>query len=243
MPFISSPGALASDNAANDAQKRKAVEVDEGPKSTEPKRQRMVGGFVDDDDDDEEEEEDDVAALRDEHMNSRHDLPDHFFQEPALTLPGIPPVQKPTIANTDIDSTPKASHQLPVLTPRPAPTPPKRFQIKTCAGKTHSISTKKARAPVSYEQMIASRSETEPGKAKKSYYGIDIHQLLDDAAKETEASKTAPKPQVQESIETNNVTTKQKKIDSAIRGPRNTGLASLQISLEMSVPIEECSAG
>ncbi|KAJ5775756.1 uncharacterized protein N7511_000767 [Penicillium nucicola] len=209
MPFISLPGTTASENAANDAQKRKA---EAGPKLTEPKRQRMVGGFVDDDEDD----EDDLDAFRDEHMNSQHDLPAHFFQEPASTLPGIPPVEKPTILNGIIDSTPKASRQLPILTPRPAPTAPQRFQIKTCAGKTHSISTKKARALPSYEQMIASRSETEPGKAKKSYYGIDIHQLLDDAAKETETSKTKPKPHVQESIEPNNLNSKQKKVDSAM---------------------------
>lgn len=79
MPFIASPGALAptSGNATNDSQKRKGTNAEGEP--TEPKRQRMVGGFVDDDDDD---DEDDLAAFRDEHLKNQYDLPEHYFQEP-----------------------------------------------------------------------------------------------------------------------------------------------------------------
>ncbi|KAJ5518753.1 ATPase AAA-type core [Penicillium expansum] len=216
MPFIASPGALAptSGNATNDSQKRKVTNAEGGVQPTEPKRQRMVGGFVDDDDDD---EEDDIAAFRDEQLKDQYDLPEHFFQEPPAQLPSIlapPPVS--TKLNETTNHTPSSSRTLLQLTPRPAPTAPKRFQIKTCAGKTHNVPQKKVQAPVSYKQMIASRSETEPGKATKSYYGIDIHKLLDDAAKDKKPTSTVPQPRVQQTIEPNNVSAKQKKMDSAM---------------------------
>ena len=214
MPFLSSQGALGSTSgsATNDAQKRKATEG--GSQSTEPKRQRMVGGFVDEDDD---EEEDSLAVLRDEELRDQYDLPEHYLQEPSAALPSITaPPQSCLKLNDTTDSTPKPLRPISGLTSRPAPAAPKRFQIKTCSGKTHNISTRKAHAPVSYEQIIASRSESEPGKAKKSYYGIDIHKLLDDAAKEISPSKTVPSPQVQQTIETNTRNLKQKKMDSSM---------------------------
>ncbi|KAJ6128216.1 ATPase AAA-type core [Penicillium samsonianum] len=216
MPFIASPGALAptSGNATNDSQKRKVTNAEGGAQPTEPKRQRMVGGFVDDDDDD---DEDDLAAFRDEQLKNQYDLPGHFFQEPPAALPSIlAPPPASTKLNGTTNATPSSSRTLLQLTPRPAPTAPKRFQIKTCAGKTHNVPQRKAQAPVSYKQMIANRSETEPGKATKSYYGIDIHKLLDDAAKDKKPASTVPQPQVQQTIETNNVSSKQKKIDSAM---------------------------
>ncbi|KAJ5785771.1 uncharacterized protein N7503_010983 [Penicillium pulvis] len=202
MPFISSPAAAA----AEEAQKRKAVEV-ESPQGGEPKRQRILGGFVDDD----EEEDDDLAAFRDEQLKSQFELQEHADTEP-YSIPTLPEQSQTFVGvpqPTDFAPT-TLSPQL-EMTSRPAP---KKFQIKTCNGKTHSIPLKKARASVSYEQMIASRSATEPGKAKKSYYGIDIHKLMDDAAKDTKTSKPAPPPPVKASIEKNEGDAKQKKLDS-----------------------------
>jgi chromosome transmission fidelity protein 18 len=211
MPFLTSQGALT---ATNDMQKRKATEG--GSQSTEPKRQRMVGGFVDEDDDD-EEEENSLAMLRDEELDTQYDLPEHYLQEPSAELPTITAPPQTCLEVNDIThSTPTALRPISGLTSRPAPAPKKVFQIKTCSGKTHNISTKKALPPVSYEQMIASRSESEAGKAKKSYYGIDIHKLLDDAAKETRPSQTDPPPQVRQTIETNTGNSKQKKMDSSM---------------------------
>ncbi|KAJ5958942.1 ATPase AAA-type core [Penicillium vulpinum] len=216
MPFIASPGALAptSGNATNDSQKRKVTSVEAGVQPTEPKRQRMVGGFVDDDDDD---EENDLAAFRDEQPKDQHDLPGHYFEEPPAELPSILTRQPASTGlNGTTNATSSSSRTLLQLTPRPAPTAPKRFQIKTCAGKTHNIPQRKVQASVSYKAMIASRSETEPGKATKSYYGIDIHKLLDDAANEKKPMNTIPRSQVQQTVEPNNVSSKQKKIDSSM---------------------------
>ncbi|KAJ5099340.1 hypothetical protein N7532_006341 [Penicillium argentinense] len=201
MPFIS-PLGTSYENAAGE--KRKAGEVDESPQQTEPKRQKFVGGFVDDDDDDEEDDE--MAALRDEQLKSQFELPEN----PEAQLPGIPPMDlsKPN------DFTPEVPTIQPEMTIRTAPAPLKRFQIKTCAGKTHNVSLKKTQAPVSYERMIASRSEADPGRARTSYYGIDIHQMMDDAANEIKAAAAAPRPPVQPSIEKHDGDAKQKKYDS-----------------------------
>ncbi|KAJ5100317.1 ATPase AAA-type core [Penicillium angulare] len=204
MPFISSPGAAA----AGDSQKRKAAEVESSP-AAEPKRQRILGGFVDDDDD--EEDNDDMAALRDEELKSQFQLQEST--QPELdTIPSI--LERPpsfTSVPEETELTPTNSNIQTQLASRPAS---KRFQIKTCNGKTFSISSKNAQAPVSYEKMIASRSETDPGKAKKSYYGIDIHKLMDEAAKEAETVKPAPPPPVQKSVEQDEGQIKQKRVDS-----------------------------
>ncbi|CAG8932173.1 unnamed protein product [Penicillium salamii] len=216
MPFLSSQNAnaSASGDAINDAQKRKATEG--SSQSTEPKRQRMVGGFIDEDDDD-DEEEDGLAALRDEELNNQYDLPEHYSQQPSAELSKIMTTPKPnTEINPIIDPATVTPRPITGLTSRPAPKAPRLFQIKTCSGKTHTISTRKAQAPVSYEQMIASRSESEPGKAKKSYYGIEIHSLLDDAAKEAKSSKPASAPKIQKTIETDTGNAKQKKKDSSM---------------------------
>ena len=63
----------------------------------------------------------------------------------------------------------------------------KGSNLITCSGKSLSLQQKKKAAPISFEQLVASRSTTKTGRAKKSYYGIDIHQLIDEATKETEA--------------------------------------------------------
>ena len=58
--------------------------------------------------------------------------------------------------------------------------PPK---AKTSSGKLFKLQLKKVHTPLRYEQVVAERSTTTPGKAAKSYYGIDVHTLLDETAK------------------------------------------------------------
>ncbi|KFX93267.1 hypothetical protein O988_06890 [Pseudogymnoascus sp. VKM F-3808] len=77
-------------------------------------------------------------------------------------------------------------------------------EVYTCSGKTINIKQRQKTATVSYEEMVAARSTTKAGKAKKSYYGIDIHQLVDDATKEIKQKKSekliapeAPLPSVE----------------------------------------------
>ena len=62
-------------------------------------------------------------------------------------------------------------------------------QAKTSSGKDFRLRLKKAPAPTPYEQIVAERSTTAPGKATKSYYGIDVHKLLDEAARDAKAKQ------------------------------------------------------
>ncbi|KAI6088836.1 hypothetical protein F4821DRAFT_233074 [Hypoxylon rubiginosum] len=68
------------------------------------------------------------------------------------------------------------------------------FKIKTCSGKTVDIKQRQGGAGVSYERMVAARSKTKEGRAKKSYYGIDIHELIDTTKKELANKPSDPSP-------------------------------------------------
>ncbi|KAH8172717.1 ATPase family associated with various cellular activities (AAA) domain-containing protein [Sarocladium implicatum] len=71
---------------------------------------------------------------------------------------------------------------------------PSSYKITTCRGKSTAVQQREAAQAVSYETMVAARSKTKEGRAKRSYYGIEVHELVDKAKKEL-AEKTAA-PQV-----------------------------------------------
>lgn len=62
-------------------------------------------------------------------------------------------------------------------------------QAKTSSGKDFKLDFKKPRAPTPLQQVIAERSTTASGKAIKSYYGIDVHKLLDEVARDAKNDK------------------------------------------------------
>ena len=72
----------------------------------------------------------------------------------------------------------------------------KTRRIRTSSGRSFPIHRRVADASIPIERLVAARSSNAPGRAKKSYYGIEIHQLLDEVAKESES--TAQKGQRQE---------------------------------------------
>lgn len=66
---------------------------------------------------------------------------------------------------------------------------PSSYSVGTCNGKISTIKERKTATAVSYESMVASRSKTKEGRAQRSYYGIDIHNLIDAASKEIAAKR------------------------------------------------------
>ncbi|KAL9130538.1 MAG: hypothetical protein Q9217_001306 [Psora testacea] len=62
----------------------------------------------------------------------------------------------------------------------------------TSSGTTLYMRQKARRTPASYEKLIAARSTTAPGKATKSFYGVNIHALIDKASKEKKIAKEVP---------------------------------------------------
>ncbi|KAM3554279.1 hypothetical protein MY1884_006224 [Beauveria asiatica] len=75
---------------------------------------------------------------------------------------------------------------------------PTKYDIKTCDGKTYSTKQRQVSAAISYDQIVAARSRTKEGRAKRSYYGIDIHELVNNAKKELaeRPAKTQSTPDV-----------------------------------------------
>ncbi|KHN97907.1 ATPase, AAA-type, core [Metarhizium album ARSEF 1941] len=59
------------------------------------------------------------------------------------------------------------------------------YTAKTCGGKSASIKQRTTSTAPSYKAMAAARSRTKEGRAKRSYYGIEIHDLVNKALKET----------------------------------------------------------
>lgn len=79
--------------------------------------------------------------------------------------------------------------------------------IRTCQGKSLYAGRRKADTAISYERLIAARSESQDGHARKSYYGIDIHSLMDENASiaplptERRTSTSRAQPSVEDSQE------------------------------------------
>ena len=126
---------------------------------------RSRGPFADDDDDDEEKEE------REEGIANKLNLLGSFKRRYSKTMDRATTID-PTLARVDD-----------ICQRRPA------LQAKASSGNFFKIHLKKAHAPTPYEQIAAERSRTGPGKATKSYYGIDVHKLLDEVAKDAKNQK------------------------------------------------------
>ncbi|KAL1882835.1 Chromosome transmission fidelity protein 18 [Diaporthe australafricana] len=68
------------------------------------------------------------------------------------------------------------------------------YAFVTCSGKSDGVLKRTTTTSIAYKDMVAERSRTKEGRAKRAYFGIDIHKLMGDATKEMEASKTRPTP-------------------------------------------------
>ena len=170
------------------------------PKPTKP---RVLGGFVDDDD-----SSDDDDAIREPSPKRR--MLDPVSQDDDSTHEISQAAQPQAAATTPPDSqlndgsdeeaerygrlfTTSASSLFSSLgldsqrSLAAAPTP--TYQLSTCAGMSIPIRERKTTAAVSYKTMVAARSRTKEGRAKKEFYGIDIHELIDSANKEIEEAR------------------------------------------------------
>ncbi|KAM0279850.1 hypothetical protein ACHAQH_004401 [Verticillium albo-atrum] len=66
------------------------------------------------------------------------------------------------------------------------------YTIRTCAGKAVTLKQRKPTAVDSYETIIAARTKTKDGRAKRGYYGVDINELKDAAALEISEARSRP---------------------------------------------------
>ena len=77
--------------------------------------------------------------------------------------------------------------------------------IRTSSGKSFSVRKKKNAEALSTERLAASRSEVAEGRAQRSYYGIDIHNLVKEAKAQqvidqAEAERKAAMPSIEPTL-------------------------------------------
>ena len=194
MPLVSSPVAYPPSSSmprAPSPKKRKRPEDTREPLKDVPNvnASRNIGGFLDDSDD-----EDDIAALKQHTLKRRavssiKALP----MAPEGLAEYTPPASQDEFADPetvpvdDLDNYSfKSQTQSPVKQPtsvqEPSSAQPTRGIVaRDSSGKAIYISKRATREAPSYEQLIAARSVAVEGKARTSYYGLNIHELMDEA--------------------------------------------------------------
>ncbi|KAF9729294.1 hypothetical protein PMIN04_009288 [Paraphaeosphaeria minitans] len=197
MPIVSSPVAYPVSSLPNPSplKKRKRSDAERSPLKDVPNNNasRRVGAFLDDSDD-----EDDIAALKEQALkrraiNSIRDLPAlpdgmDDYTPPASQSEIADPETVPIEALDEYFKSPSPVKQPAAPIDEPTSAQPNRGKVvRTASGKPFYLPKKIQRESISYEQLIAARSEGEQGQARQSYYGINIHRLIDDAKAMDEA--------------------------------------------------------
>jgi chromosome transmission fidelity protein 18 len=151
-----SPGKTAS------SRKRIRLDTDRSPLKPTDGNVRMRAGFMIESDD-----EDDEPALIHKSVKANN-----------LFLPKSP-VSSPLIQESQLQDVPAL--ELPSLDTRVADDMelPTMLTMTTFSGRNVLIGERLKRKTVSYERIVASRSVAEEGRAEKSFYGIDMHNLLE----------------------------------------------------------------
>lgn len=152
----------------------------------------MVGGFMMDDDEDDEEITEPLAKKRMTETQSNGSLPpapEAVDSLPPTTDPSLPDVQPdlPELSSQNNDEPFDLSQIAPLGSAFAAAT--RTYTMKTCNGIVSTVGTRKSTGPVSYETMVAARSRTKEGRAKRAYYGIEIHELIRLASLQIEHQK------------------------------------------------------
>ncbi|KAL7921675.1 hypothetical protein ACQKWADRAFT_294951 [Trichoderma austrokoningii] len=75
------------------------------------------------------------------------------------------------------------------------------YKLKTCGGREITIQQRKEVVAQSYEAMVAARSRNKEGRAKRDYYGVDIHNLINAATNEmAERRNDPPSPDTNQAV-------------------------------------------
>ena len=191
MPFSSLPVLYpASSSPPAVTKKRKLFRTFKPIQET--KKPRLIGGFVEDDDDD-YDEEDNLEA------NGGQVEP----TPPLSPLNTADEDSEFTGPRNEVRPTPPTSRS-PSLQPPAKPMlrklPAKTLHLETCSGQAMKIPMRMKAGILSYEQTVAQRSVTAAGRAKKAYYGIDIHQLIDEAKIQTQLQDAEAEARRQQEI-------------------------------------------
>lgn len=178
---------------------------------------KVVGGFIMDEDEDEDAEEalEAIMAKRKkvEHVSETSSIIQ--TESVSLSVPGlgVSTLQKRVaVSHRNTFTMDQDALDLPLQTPRLSePMGRKLISAVTSSGKTMYLTERRPRNNVSYEELIASRSTTKEGHATTSYYGINLHELMDTISRDEEACNAnklenvnaePPRPSIEQSHHT-----------------------------------------
>ncbi|KAI9746217.1 MAG: hypothetical protein M1818_000898 [Claussenomyces sp. TS43310] len=134
--------------------------------SPHSKRSCNIGAFLDDDS---EEEQSPIQG------HESCDVRTQLSKDPPSIVP-----------QTIFSSSSLFAPSKPFLSTQPAT----RKEVRTCSNKSINIRTRQKGGAMSFEQLAATRSTNKAGRAKKSFYGVEIQQLVEDARKEGQVEKS-----------------------------------------------------
>ncbi|KAI8949684.1 hypothetical protein F4801DRAFT_580223 [Xylaria longipes] len=204
MPLLSSPMVYPTSSPPT-AAKRPTPHADTQP------RPRGKPGFLLNDDSDDENTSIEPAPKR-QMLSNPWDATPTAFIEPTPAPPVLSPLSAGNHDSNGSSSGPSNSSsifdQLSSYLPRTA------LKITTCSGRTVEIKKRRINNEISYERMVAARSKTKKGRAERSYYGIDIHELIGTASKELAQRDGTPTPIPDEPLPSVE--------DHAVKKPRRT---------------------
>lgn len=160
------------------------------PQSPKVRKREKIGPFIVDDDEDQDNdtattERNKISLLRcDYGAVSKSDI----HNDRTIVPEGL--AQTLRDHTTYSSSLPSVREQasIPLSTRIPQNSGRDKFitpRIRTCSGRLFPVHSRVADASIPFERLVAARSTTAPGRAKKSFYGIEIHQLLDELARES----------------------------------------------------------
>jgi chromosome transmission fidelity protein 18 len=182
MPYSSSPVQYPQSSSPPVASRKR--KLFQSLTANEHKKKRLFGGFID--------AEGDKENRVDLEMKT-YPLQEQFVQVQAGDKDES---EGPTLATDrserllDKASSRSRSPSLPPMPGRDTNRrPAQTVSFRTSTGQQLEIPLRTKSVQLSYEQTIAQRSATIAGRAKKAYYGIEIHQLLDDVAHQNTIDK------------------------------------------------------
>ncbi|KAM0563748.1 hypothetical protein ACHAPJ_001480 [Fusarium lateritium] len=163
-----------------------------------PPKPKARGPFLVEDDDSDSDDSDEASNPK--HVSKRLMTEDPRDKPSDTITPDEPTTAEPPVPLERTSDTPDIQIQEPVsLAQRPIFSSsifnsfiPQSFTAKTCSGRATTIKERKTTSAPTYESMVASRSKTKEGRAKRSYYGIDIHNLMSAASAEIASKQQAP---------------------------------------------------
>lgn len=184
MPFSSSPVLYpASSSPVPQLKKRKLFQsLNQSPAA---KKAKIVEGFVEDDED---EATDDYGLLKEKTAPVNILQPDQDILDIDDVLDQVNSEDLPEPDLPRVPSHPTPSHSTTGLC------------AETSTGTPFRIALRPAAQKQTYEEIIAQRSVTAAGRAKRAYYGIEIQTLMHDANLQKELDKSQKEVEEQKAL-------------------------------------------